>query len=125
MCTVYGLYYISRLPWELNTCVCQAVNHATQSILQCNFISEVSDEKHGLIDSICEKVIEHIRKSNIAPVPFPTMYHSEPKYAYFWSELCVVGYEKGAVCDLFLLSYTLRSHSSRYFSMIMWKDGSV
>ena len=35
-----------------------------------------------------------------APVPYPTIHHSEQKCAHFCSEWCVVGYETGALWDL-------------------------
>ena len=35
-------------------------------------------------------------KSQNAPVPYPTMHHSEQKCAHFCSEWCIVGYGAGA-----------------------------
>ena len=39
-------------------------------------------------------------KSQTAPVPYPTMLHSEQKCAHFCSEWSIVGYGTGAVWDL-------------------------
>ena len=41
-----------------------------------------------------------IHKSHHAPVLYPTMHHSEQKYARFVSEWCIVGYRTGALWDL-------------------------
>ena len=41
-----------------------------------------------------------IHKSHNAPVPYPTMHHSEQKCAHFGSEWCIVGYETGTLWDL-------------------------
>ena len=44
--------------------------------------------------------IDQIHKSHNAPVPYPTMHHSEQKCAHFCSEWCIVGYGTGALWDL-------------------------
>ena len=43
--------------------------------------------------------IDLINKSHNAPVPYPTMHHSEQKCAHFCYEWCIVGYETGALWD--------------------------
>ena len=48
--------------------------------------------------SLC--IIDHFRKSHKAPVPYPTMHHSEQKCAHFCSEWCIVGYGTGVLRDL-------------------------
>ena len=45
------------------------------------------------------------QNSHNAPVPYPTMHHSEKKCAYFCSEWCIVGYGTGALWDLWIRSY--------------------
>ena len=45
--------------------------------------------------------IEHYHK---APVPYPTMHHSEQKCAHFCSEWCIVGCGIGALWDLWIWS---------------------
>ena len=44
-----------------------------------------------------------IHKSHNAPVPYPTMHHSEQKCAHFCSEWCFVGYETCTLCDLWIV----------------------
>ena len=46
---------------------------------------------------ICEIVL---LESHNAPVPHPTVHHSEQKCAHFCSEWCIVGYGTGALWDL-------------------------
>ena len=43
-------------------------------------------------------------KSQNAPVPYPTMLHSEQKCEHFCSEWSIVGYETGAFWDLWIRS---------------------
>ena len=52
------------------------------------------------------KLIEQSHKSHNVPVPYPTMHHSEQKCAYFCSEWCIVGYQTGALWDLWDSSTT-------------------
>ena len=42
-----------------------------------------------------------MHKSQYAPVPYPTMQHSEQKCTHFCSEWCIVGYGTGAFWDFF------------------------
>ena len=49
-------------------------------------------------------LIDLIHKSHNAPVPYPTMHHSEQKCAHFCSEWCIVGYGTGALWDLWIRS---------------------
>ena len=44
--------------------------------------------------------IDLIHKSHNAPVPYPTMLHSEQKYAHFCSEWSIMGYGTSAFWDL-------------------------
>ena len=44
--------------------------------------------------------IDQIHESHNAPVPHPTVHHSEQKCAHFCSEWCIVGYGTGALWDL-------------------------
>ena len=59
--------------------------------------------KFGNIDSI-----DQIHKSKNAPVPYPTMHHSEQKCAHFYSKWCIVGYGTGAFWDLWDQSISLK-----------------
>ena len=47
--------------------------------------------------------IDLIHKSHNAPVPYPTMHHSEQKCAHFCSEWCMVGYGTGVLWHLWLV----------------------
>ena len=44
--------------------------------------------------------IDQFHKFNNAPVPYPAMFHSEQKCAFFCSEWSIVGYGTGAFWDL-------------------------
>ena len=57
--------------------------------------------------------IDLIHKSHNAPVPYPTMHHSEQKCAHFCSEWCIVGYETGALWDLWDWSIKLCQETSK------------
>ena len=48
--------------------------------------------------------IDQYHKSYNAPVPYPTMHHSEQKWAHFCSEWCIVGYGTDALWDLLIRS---------------------
>ena len=63
-----------------------------------------------------------IQKSHNAPVPYPTMHHSEQKYAHFCSEWCIVGYGTGAVWDLRLvyLQAMIRVYTPYVSSDMQW-----
>ena len=52
-----------------------------------------------LSDKNWELKIIQSQKSDIAPVPYPTVDHSEQKCAHFFSEWCIVGHWTGAVWD--------------------------
>ena len=49
-------------------------------------------------------IINQSHKSLNAPVPYPTVHHAELKCAHFCSEWCIVGYETGALWDLWIRS---------------------
>ena len=49
-------------------------------------------------------LIDQFHKSQNAPVPYPTMQHSEQKCAHFCSGCCIVGYGTGAFWDLWMRS---------------------
>ena len=46
------------------------------------------------------QAIDLIHKSHNAPVPYPTLHHSEQKCTHFCSEWCIVGYGTSAFWDL-------------------------
>ena len=52
----------------------------------------------NLASNVYHRVISQIRKSDIAPVPYPQIYNSEQKCTHFRSELCIVG--TGALWNL-------------------------
>ena len=59
----------------------------------------------GILCSHCWSVsVDQAHKSHNAPVPYPTMCHSEQKCAHFCSEWCIVGYGTGALWDLWIWS---------------------
>ena len=49
-------------------------------------------------------IIDLIHKPHKAPITYPTMHHSEEKYAHFCSDWCIVVYGTGASWDLWDLS---------------------
>ena len=51
--------------------------------------------------------IDQAHKSQNAPVPHPTMRHSEQKCAHFCSECCIVGYGTSAFWDLWIATSVL------------------
>ena len=55
-------------------------------------------------------LIDLFHKSQNAPVPYPTMLHSEQKCAHFCSEWSIVGYGRGAFWDLRNWSITTMFH---------------
>ena len=52
------------------------------------------------VDVPTDTAIEQSHKSQNAPVPYPTIYHSEQKRVHFCSEWCIAGYGIGAFGDL-------------------------
>ena len=54
-----------------------------------------------LWDVCCEEM-DQFQISQNAPVPYPTMLHSEQKCAHFCSELSIMGYGTGAFWDLWI-----------------------
>ena len=61
------------------------------------------NEHHGFANSLL-LIIDQFHKSQNAPVPYPTMLHSEQKCAHFCSEWSIVGYGTDAFCDLWIRS---------------------
>ena len=57
-------------------------------------------------------IIDPADKSHNAPVPYPTMHHSEQKCAHFCSECCIVGYVTGSSWD-FVISPILGTRTYR------------
>ena len=53
--------------------------------------------------------IDLIHKSHNVPVLYPTMHNAEQKCAHFYSKWCIVGYEIGALWDLWDCSISLIS----------------
>ena len=72
--------------------------------------------------------IDLIHKSHNAPAPYPTMHHSQQKYANFCSEWGIVGYGIGALSDfefglLHRWSFELiKTHIPRRRDEISWDD---
>ena len=50
------------------------------------------------------KSIVQSHKSHNAPIPCPTMHHSQQKCAHFCDKWCIVGYRTGALWDLWITS---------------------
>ena len=57
-----------------------------------------------------------IHKSHSAPVPYPTMHHSEQKCAHFCSDWCILGYGTGALWDLWDWSIEFTVYPSSFRS---------
>ena len=77
-----------------------------------------------------KQTIDQFHKSQNAPVPYPTVLHSEQKYAHFCSEWGIVGYGTGVFWDLWSRSIpanTLRNNNvvstsqRRHFDVITSK----
>ena len=61
--------------------------------------------------------IDQFHKSQNAPVPYPTVHHSEQKCAHFCSVWSIVGYGKGAFWDLWIRSITVL-HAQLWWSFL-------
>ena len=77
--------------WEIFNQSCVPITQCLWGIPQTTFGSANKDQFH---------------KSQNAPVPYPTMLHSEQKCAHFCSEWSIVGYGTGAFWDLWIRSIT-------------------
>ena len=67
--------------------------------------------------SCVDRRLGHFYKSYNAPVPYPTMNHSEQKWAYFCPEWCIVGYVIGAwwdLCNMSVISPVCNVHMEDY-----------
>ena len=75
----------------------------------------------------CASVIDLIHKSQNAPVPYPTILHSEQKCAHFCSEWSIVGYGTGAFWDLWNGSIDstnwYKGRKNKYWYFFVWKFG--
>ena len=49
-------------------------------------------------------IIDQFHKSHDVSIPCPTMHHPEQKYGHFCPEWCIVGYDTGALWDLWVRS---------------------
>ena len=73
--------------------------------------------------------IDQFHKSQNAPVPYPTVHHSEQKCAHFCSVWSIMGYGKGAFWDLWIRSITVL-HAQLWWSFlcqvsdIIWYHGT-
>ena len=76
---------------------CSVVLLLLEDIFEEVFIYLLRDR---IISSNCVHRFDLICKSHNAPVPYPTMHHSEQKCAHFCSEWCIMGYGRGALWDL-------------------------
>ena len=59
-----------------------------------------------------------ILQSQNAPVPYPTMLHSEQKCAHFCSEWSTVGYGRGAFWDLWIRSIEHMDHVGQHIRSV-------
>ena len=64
-----------------------------------------------------EVIMNQCNKSHNAPVPYPTMQHSEQKCAHFCSECCIVGYGASAQWDLWIWPINIACQQS-----ICWQN---
>ena len=71
--------------------------------------------------------IDQFHKSQNAPVPYPTMLHSEQKCAHFCSEWRIMGYGTGAFWDLWLWMNCSISHNTPFrtemCTFLFWMEG--
>ena len=65
-----------------------------------NYSIYPEQDGHDFSLTTVSKPTDLIHKSQNAPVPYPTMLHSEQKCAHFCSELSIVGYGTGTFWDL-------------------------
>ena len=67
-------------------------------------------------------LIAHLTRSHNAPVPYPTMHHSEQKCSHFCSEWCIVGYGTYAFWDLWIrsISYQISTLNIIYGALWLW-----
>ena len=63
--------------------------------------------------------IDQFHKSQNAPVPYPTMLHSEQKCAYFCSDWSIVRYGTGAFWDLWIRLIVHTVHGFVRFSQLL------
>ena len=79
---------------------------ANQMILLCTWFIQVWSGV-GQFTNKFSLTIDLIHKSQNAPVPYPTMPHSEQKCAHFCSEWSIVGYGTDAFWDLWNWSFEM------------------
>ena len=73
--------------------------HSVHSVSLCG---EVRLKRHIFcMHSVCS-LKDRFHKSQNAPVPYPTMLHSEQKCAHFCTVLSIVGYGTGIFWDLWI-----------------------
>ena len=73
------------------------------------------------ITKLTKQAEEQYHKSNSAPIPYPTMHHSEHKYAHNHSQSCIAGYQTGALWDLVNLVFwrpCLIPHWQSYYHQV-------
>ena len=80
--------------------------HPAGEIFKCIFFTE---NDCTLAEFVPECPIHQSHKSHNAPVPYPTMHHSEQKCSHFCSECWIVGYGTGELWDLWLRSIDNKS----------------
>ena len=80
--------------------------HPAGEIFKCIFCTE---NDCTLAEFVPECPIHQSHKSHNAPVPYPTMHHSEQKCSHFCSECWIVGYGTGELWDLWLRSIDNKS----------------
>ena len=85
----WDILYVVLAPFILNILYCH-IHSFNSSSMDC------FSQSHR---EYLAYTIDLIQKSHNAPVPYPTMQHSEQKCAHFCSECCIVGYETGALWD--------------------------
>ena len=71
----------------------------TEYLTHCSPVAQWISHNLGHISSGTH--IDQIHKSHNAPVPYPTMHHSEQKCADFCTEWCIGGYGTGVLWDWF------------------------
>ena len=87
--------------------------NADQTYCPINVNADSTGEGFFQIILTKSKSTHQIHKSHNAPVPYPTMQHSEQKCAHFCSEWCIVGYGTGALWHLWDWSIMVTSHDCK------------
>ena len=91
-----------KIKWRL--CISDLMSNANYtadlfSVIKCSKTLPSAIHRKSILWSMHMVSIDPIHKSQNAPVPYPTVLHSEQKCAHFCSEWSIVGYGTDAFWD--------------------------